>query len=341
MEAGGLSRVSQETWSHLAGQRPQGETLWARRAAPEITERLIAGLDADNRRHFLILLSREEKGIDDRKSRGVEVATRELRVPGHETGQYLDVTCLDSAGYDVFDLIGGELADRLASGRETAPEVTARVLAKWRRFWGQLALKTLSLESQLGLFGELWFLSVWLAKPAGAATAVTRWRGPFGARHDFEWAGRSVEVKTTESSRGRIHRINGLDQLLPPENGDLLFFSLRVREEAGATNSLPILVEKCRALLTPYPDALGQFESAIVETGYSSLHADEYAKLHLRVAHEGLYWVDANFPRLTTTVLKNVPAGIERVEYEINLAGCDELLVAPNPADPKIGQILK
>src|SRR5262249_35908769 len=153
-----------------------------------------------------------------------------------------DMMCEEQAGHEAFDLVGGEIAARLATGRERAPEVVARVLAKWRRFWSQLTTPALSREEQLGLFAELWFLSVWLLPRVGAVEAVRRWRGPSAARHDFEWPGHSVEVKATTSTRGRIHRIHGLEQLAPPEQGELLFFSLRLREEGGATNTLPSLV---------------------------------------------------------------------------------------------------
>lgn len=327
-----MSRIALEVWARLATERPQGETLWARRATPDMTERLVAALDADGERHLLVLLRAGDSDLQDTQSRGVGVVTRELAMPGHEAGRYLDITCHDTAGHEGFDLIGGELADRLAAAREAAPEVVARVLAKWRRFWGQLPRQILSREEQLGLFAELWFLSVWLIPRAGTARAVTGWRGPSGSRHDYEWPGRSVEVKATTSTRGRIHRINGLDQLAPPEQGGLLFFSLRLREEGGATNTLPSVVAACRASLEADADALSRFESVLVQAGYSPAHEDEYAQLRLRVIEEGLLRVEEDFPRLTPASFPTgVPAGIERVEYEINLGGCGHLLMATNP----------
>ena len=189
-----MSRIAPEVWARLAGERVQGETLWARRATPDVTERLVAALDADGRRHLLVLLTAGEANLQDTQSRGVAVATRDLVMPAHATGRYLDITCQDAAGHEAFDLIGGELAERLATGRETAPEVVARVLAKWRRFWGQFPQQMLSREEQIGLFAELWFLSVWLTQRIGVSEAVTRWRGPFGARHDFEWAARRMDT---------------------------------------------------------------------------------------------------------------------------------------------------
>ena len=94
-------------------------------------------MDADGGRHLLVLLQAGDSDLQDTHSRGVGVVTRELVMPGHEAVRYLNVTCHDAAGHEAFDLIGGELAERLATGRETAPEVVARVLAKWRRFGGR------------------------------------------------------------------------------------------------------------------------------------------------------------------------------------------------------------
>src|SRR5882757_4186519 len=106
-----MSRIAQDVWTRLAGERVQGETLWARRATPDVTDRLVAALDADGQHHLLILLSTGEADLQDTQSRGVGVGTRELVMPGHETGRYLDITCHDATGHEAFDLIGGELAE--------------------------------------------------------------------------------------------------------------------------------------------------------------------------------------------------------------------------------------
>ena len=237
-----MSRIDSDIWTRLGEGRARGEFLWARWAAPDMTQRLLAAVDSNSKRHLLIRLQPGDAVLSDERSRGLEVATRDLSVPGQDIGRYLDVTCQDASGHEAFDLIGGELAERLAKERESAAECVTRVLAKWRRFWGEPPRQMLSREEQLGLFAELWFLSVWLVPRLGSDEAVKRWRGAFGARHDFEWPGRSVEVKATTSSRGAIHRIHGIEQLMPPDSGELLLFSLRLREEAGGGNSLPRVI---------------------------------------------------------------------------------------------------
>jgi hypothetical protein len=51
-----MSHIDPQVWTRLANERVQGETLWARRAAPEVTDRLVGALDADGKRHLLVLL---------------------------------------------------------------------------------------------------------------------------------------------------------------------------------------------------------------------------------------------------------------------------------------------
>ena len=324
--------IPKDVWTRLAADKPSQEVMWARMAAPDISKRLVAAVDSSGERHLLIPLEDDEPDAADRQSRGITLMTRELAIPGHPMGRYLDIVCHDASGHGAFDLIGGEIAEALAGGAEPAPKIAARVLAKWRRFWGQMPMQMLSREEQIGLFAELWFLSVWLAPCVGFEEAVMRWRGPRRSRHDFEWTGQSIEVKATLSLRGQVHRINGLDQLAPPDHGELCLFSLCLREEGGATNTLPAMLKKCQAALQGTPAALDQFESSVSLVGYSPVYEEDYAKLRLHVVRESLFRVDNDFPRLTSSnIVDGLSAGIERVEYDINLAGYRHLEIASAP----------
>jgi Putative PD-(D/E)XK family member, (DUF4420) len=332
MEASRVTHLAEDVWARLGTDVPMGEELTARLAAPDVTERLLAGIDAEGRRHLLIHLRPADVDMRDMQSRGLWVVTSDLLVSGREPGRYIDLVCNDLSGYDALDIIGGELSERLASEKEGPADLVARVLAKWRRFWGQLPRDALSREAQLGLFAEVWFMTFWLLPQVATLEATNRWRGPFGARHDFEWPGRSIEVKATTSTRGLIHRINGIDQLAPPEAGDLLLFSLQLREEAGATHCLPDLIGECRSKLEVDDGAVIKFETGLAQVGYSPAHDDEYAKMRVRVVEEGLYEVEGDFPRLTVAQLSTgLPSGVEHVEYEINLGGFKHLLAAKDP----------
>lgn len=324
-----MSFITHEVWERLEQSRPAGDNLTARHASPAGSPRLQCALDSEGRRHLLIALQENEDALRDTQSRGVHVDTRDLIIRGHPSARYLDIQCLDVAGHPVLDQIGDELIIALSVPEAMPADIVKRVLAKWRRFWGLLPRTMLSREEILGLFAELWFFLVWLLPSAGASETVQRWRSPMGSRHDYEWTGKSVEVKATTSTRGLIHRINGLDQLSPPEQGELYFFSLHLREEAGATNTLPSLITSILSRLNSDVDALSRFENVLAQTGYSPVHDEEYAKLHLRVVTEGLYSVKDDFPRLSARQFRaGVLSGIERVEYEINLNAFGHLVVS-------------
>ena len=327
-----MSPIAPEVWTRLEQGRPVGDNLTARQAVP--SSRLHCALDSENRRHLLIALQKNEKELRDTQSRGIHVETRDLIVRGQPANRYLDIQCLDITGYPALDLIGGELVTEFSKPDAVPADVVKRVLAKWRRFWGLLPRTLLSREEVIGLFAELWFFLVWLLPTAGPAATSERWRGPMGSRHDYEWLGFSVEVKATTSTRGRVHRINGLDQLSAPQEGSLYFFSLQLREEAGAANTLPALIASIMTALSADEEALNRFETILAQTGYSPVHDEEYSKTRLRIIAEGLYAVRDDFPRLNADAFQpGIPAGIERVEYEINLNAFDRLLIAKIPGD--------
>jgi hypothetical protein len=207
------------------------------------------------------------------------------------------------------------------------------VLAKWRLFWSGLSQGLLSRNQQIGLFGELWFLSRWLAPFVGMGRAVEMWRGPVGARNDFETPRLGIEVKATARIDG-AHVIHGLEQLLEPAGGSLLLFSLAVREEASAENSLPSVVASTRQLIGEDHLAMSTFDSMLFSSGYDERFVAEYAKYQFRVRGENLYHVKDNFPRLTpSSFLAALPPGVGNIEYELRLDSAGSWLLASNPSD--------
>jgi len=320
-----MQKISPEIWSVLETNLPTGEKLTAKIADSDISSQVFCALDSEKCRHILVQIKSGDSAYDDHQSRGIQVLTRELNIHGQPPSRYLDLICLDNAGYSGFDLIGGEIISEIAKGTRNPAEIIHSVLAKWRRFWGQIPQDILSRNEVIGLFAEIRFLTERLIPEAGPAEAVKRWRGPFGSRHDFEWQGGSVEVKATTSSRGRIFHINGIDQLEPPEHGKLFFFGVHLREEGGADQTLPSVIESCRNLLIADEDALEKFESILVQMGYSPHHADEYEKMRFRIIEEAFFEVTDAFPRISrVNFVGGIPDGIERVEYEINLNCFDQ-----------------
>lgn len=320
-------------WDLLEGQPPTGERLTVRAAIAGRHPGVLIAIDAARRRHVLVEIPAGEAGeIAERTSRGIAVQSVVLKTGEGQENRFVEIACLDAHGHAALDTIAVELVDALEAGASIGRvRLVQNELAKWRRFWAVVSQGVLSKEQQLGLFGELWFLIRWLAPNVGTGSAVSMWRGPGGARNDFELPGLAVEVKTTGRVDG-AHLIHGLDQLVEPPGGRLMLFSLVVRDEASETESLPRLVDQARSLIGDDHNLQSQFDAMLYAAGYDDRLVGEYAKLVLRVRSERLYRVGEGFPRLVpTSLIGGLPPGIGIVEYELRLDSAGAWLLASTP----------
>ena len=331
-----MTNPEDELWSKLYRDIPNGSALTARIAFPEVSSEILAAIDSSCNRHFLIPIMDTDEEIIDNDSRGISVNSDSLKIRGESgngsTSKYIDVMCMDKVGFDGFNLIGRQITEAITTGNASRAESVRRVLARWRYFWGKTPKNVLSKEQIIGLFGELWFLRFWLLPKFELKNVLESWSGPKGGRHDFEFGGRSIEVKATALVDGRKHWIHGIDQLIPPDDGILLFYSIKLREEANASRNLTDLVSDCREIININADALDLFENALALIGYSPMHEIEYGKIKFRVVDEALFEVNDSFPKLTSDMLINgCPSGVDRVEYQINLDGFEDCIIAKGP----------
>ena len=336
-----MSNHDPKVWEYLEADIPRRDAFTARVAFPALSKAVLAAIDSDGKRHFLISLSSTDEDLNDSRSRGVRVTTDLLRVKKvgeiSSESRYVDILCLNSDGFEAFYLLGRDIADALAPGNVSVAEGVHRTLEKWRYFWGKPPSSQLTKNEVVGLLTELWFLDIWLLPHNSIHDVVFGWRGPYGSRHDYEWDGISVEAKGTTSVDRISHWINGIEQLAPPDHGQLLLFSLQLREENGGNFTLPALINDCRNKIGNDYESLEIFDSALVQTGYSPVHDEDYDRLRFRVVSEALYEVRGSFPRLISDSFRNgVPSGVGEVEYRINLQRFDSFIVAHRPEEFKL-----
>lgn len=321
-------------WDLLEAQPPGRERLTVRTAMPGRHQDVLIAIDSARRRYILVAIPPEEPAeFAERISRGIGVSTVEMDVGSGQIRTFLEIACLESQGHSVLDVIATELVGALEAGASIGRiRLVLNVLARWRRFWASVNPGLLSKEQQLGLFGELWFLGHWLIGGVGVQSAVQAWRGPMGARHDFEAPGLGIETKTTLRQDG-AHVIHGLEQLLEPPGGSLFLFSLAVRDEASGTETLPGMVQMMRSVLGEDHSSLGHFESSLYASGYDDRNALEYSKLVLRIRSEELYRISAGFPRLIpSSLVTGIPPGVGEIRYELRLDSALSWLVADTPS---------
>lgn len=325
--------VSGLRWDLLEATLASSTGLNARLAVPNQSAEVYIAIDTSNRRYILVRIPEGETALlSGRITHGIAVQTVELSIDCQGTNAaFIEIACLDRAGYAALDTVTIELVNAITSGASISRvRLVQAVLSKWRRFWSGITNAGLAREEQVGLFGEIWFLRHWLL-PIVGNSAVETWRGPIGARNDFETAGYAVEVKTSSRVDGG-HVIHGLEQLLAPPDVRLFLFSLLVRDEGTGVESLPKLIDEVRQIIADDALVLTQFEGILAAAGYDDVHAPDYSKTKYRIRTQALYQVDPGFPRLIPSSLSDgVPLGISKVTYEVQLDAATHWLVTDTP----------
>ena len=291
----------------------------ARRVDPNGRNSVFIAVDQDLNRHvFIKLRNTEYADVFETSVRGLEVRTRDINLVMEGDARYFDIRCIDKTCHDVLDLL---IRDCLVALDERVDdktlEIVEDVIEKWKRFWSSAHRGGLSKEKKIGLFGELWFLSFWLAPIFGKHQSLGLWKGPYGSRHDFQSEKYSLEVKTS-TQESPVHTVNGLDQLDRPDRGMLFFVSLRFEEEPSAEYSLSLLIDKYRDGLTMRN--LIEFEEALSKYGWSEYDDLICAELRLSLRQSEIYYIEGDFPRLTPKMIGHtVSPLIGNVRYDIRV----------------------
>jgi hypothetical protein len=321
----------ERSWVEMLSPSPESDLNGVRVPGLGIDLPVYLARDGKGRRHLLVSIDPGTEPMRDRPARGLEVTTDRLRVGHAPECLFIDLLCVEPAQHNTFSSVALDIIRAIASAKGDARSAVERSLDRWRWFWS-VDPAGLSKEAALGLFGELWFLERWMG--AFRLETLQRWQGPTGARHDFQWAEHSVEVKAAVGGPGGVvHHISNLDQLDDPVTGDLSLFSLQVVEDALSSNTLPSLVQRLEASMAAEEDASRLLARLIGKVGYNPAHADRYQR-PLRVVSEELYKVEGGFPRLTRKRFPGgLPAGIDALSYSLAMAACASWRIAMAPSD--------
>lgn len=216
------------------------------------------------------------------------------------------------------------LAD-VASGIVSDGESPLTSLDRSLRNWNALLRhpEALSEERQVGLFGELWLLRR-LVGTMGTA-AIQAWTGPRRQSHDFRLSGCEFEVKTT-SGAGRLHTINGLDQLVPSTGFDLYILSLQVTHAGSGGSTLAEAAEQIAAAIQHDQAAERDFIELLASSGFRPEDAPRYPRRRRLRGTPVLIPVRDGCPRLTPAAIAAIPSAfaadrIRDVTYRVDLAG--------------------
>lgn len=189
----------------------------------------------------------------------------------------------------------------------------------------------MSIECEVGLFGELLFL-VGLCRSIGAARAVAGWLGQSREEHDFGVEGVDIEVKTTTGEQ-RSHWISSLTQLQNTPGRPLWLVSYQLTAAGSDSgHTLTQLVTTARGLVDDVPSR-EQLEAVLTASGWRDTHEQLFVNRWQLRSHPLALHVDDDFPRLTPARLTAAQVDTVRipdVRYRVDLTGLVEQSEPPD-----------
>jgi len=199
-----------------------------------------------------------------------------------------------------------------------------RRLRGWQIFLSSGKPKILSDEKIRGLIAELIFLEFHLFPYFEMDAAIEYWTGPERSAQDFNIQSTVVEVKSQLGEKPSSVRISSTDQLCPelPE----LYLHVVVLGKSdeltsGSFNLFDLINRIKKDILDSNPLAIERFNDLLLKVGY--IEKIDYQKNNFILLNEKTYEVRDKFPRICP---QDVPSGIDKVRYNINLSNCDEYI---------------
>lgn len=258
------------------------------------------------------------------------------RVEPHADGKtWLALTRNESGSIELFLAMVGDVVGVLdvdaASGDERLLTIFLGRVRAWQEFMRRGA-QGLEPEAEIGLIGELSFLTAMVEAGIPALLAVESWVGPLDGIQDFEVGTGAVEVKATVSTAGFPAKIGSLEQLDDSIRQPLFIAGVRLSQTESGQN-LPEFVAHIRLVLNGDVGAERLFSDRLLAAGYFDAHGDRYPR---RFTIEGMRIIEVGegFPRLTHAT---VPMGIRRAKYEIDFNRVLGESLEPEYAFKKLG----
>lgn len=311
-------------WQTLALPSAGACTLLAGRHFPGNEEALLVGFET-------IALSAKQKLPE---GRGFLVAPAD---PYGDGKAWLALTRKPEGSLTLFADMVRDVADALDGEADQGEAKQLSALLGRVRAWQNFMSKTqqpLMAKDVLGLVGELTFLRRLLEAGITPTVAVEAWVGPRDYEQDFVLGSGAVEVKVTLSTDGFPVKIGSLEQLSDAEYQPLFLAGIQLVPSDEGEN-LPAFVEAVAEALASDKYAHAQFMDQLLLAGYHPSHADRYPQGFAQQDFR-LLAVDEGFPRL---VSGNVPEGIRKVSYEIDLDKVQGRSVALSDALQQLGVI--
>ena len=187
---------------------------------------------------------------------------------------------------------------------------------QWKELFIMAKGSGLTLEKQIGLFGELYLLKKLILQTGLLAEILSIWTGPETGIRDFEKNNCAIEVKTTHTHNHQKIRISSERQLDTALLQYLFLFHLSIEKRNSDENTLNTIVEEIYSILG-HSKLLGNIlKRKLISVGYFDHHQPIYQNMSFLIREEDFYKIENSFPRIEE---KDLMKGVGDVKYSIIL----------------------
>jgi hypothetical protein len=234
----------------------------------------------------------------------------------HPGKKFLLIILLDKLYQDIFATLCEDLMNQVSDiidEKILVQELLSRLI-KWQSIFEKSRLFGLSEESQIGLFGELYFMRKFLEHNSNYKFCLDTWKGPEQAVQDYQFSNIAVEIKTTHGKNHQKIQISSerqLDTDIIP-NIYLFHLSVDVREDNGET--LNEIIDSILDIIKGNGLDIITFKQKLLDVGYFENQRDMYSKNGYTIRQERYFMVTGDFPRI---VESQISRDIGDVKYSI------------------------
>lgn len=230
----------------------------------------------------------------------------------------------------VVDSILQEL--RKAKNINKKTEVIQACVMKWKHFFERENEIIMSDNKQQGLYAELIILEELISKQG--KEMVLHWTGCDKELHDFYINTNALEVKSSSVRQPYKINISSEYQLDKTDvSGDLLLFCLFLKKSSSDGENLCAVVRRINILLNNETYYINAFMKKLFQSGYIDGNEELY-KCYFRKRDLKYYEVKEDFPCI---VRSSLPAGINHVNYTIDIDQCEEFEISREEFWIKLG----
>lgn len=278
------------------------------------TQEWFLGWDIGGKRQLVLVTHKSSHIPSLPSSRYVQISETQLESKLF----HLYITLLDDSVYEVFLKLCEDLIQQVKDVKDTslAQKIVLDRFDLWRKM---LEKKSISVEDQKGLLGELLLFQDLLKEGVSAVDIVNAWTGPEYTEQDFVFADRWYEVKAV-SSGSMVVTISSVGQLDHPDQGWLCVYRLdKSKGESADTISVKKIINKIRTqYLMNDSSALGLFEDKLYQFGYMVFTVDD--DFEFSYTYSSRYEVTENFPKLPRDVKRQE---MQSIKYNLILSSLE------------------